>query len=278
LAEVGKLVPIGIISRNRIHYLDVTLRSLSATRLPEAVPLTVFDDASDTTEARTYYTTARGTGSEHKWPQHAMWKKLGLDVINKSAKPPVGLRGRVGVVRLGKKPAGVVNASCQAVCRMFDKYPDAPGVILLQDDVIFKEDWYERLTQVAADELLFAKPLAILSGLHLNKKIKNCDKQRVREGGITAQCLYVTREGFTTLDNFFRRKHNTKQKFDDQLKKAASRNGLWAGLLVPFVCQHFGVVSLVRPRRTWHRGSKGRIGFYVNPPYAMADSVKAFKG
>jgi hypothetical protein len=272
------MVPIGIVTRNRVAYLDVTLRSLSATNLPTATPVYIFDDASDADASRIYYTTSRKVDLEMKWPAHGMWRKLGLSVINENDRPPVGLRGRVCVVTLGAKPTGVVNASCKALTWMFEHYPKANGVILLQDDVLFKQDWYERMMAAVQDASLFGKKkLGILAGLHLNKKIGG-DLSGVREGGITGQCIYVSRAAFKNANGFFTGKHNSRQKFDDQLKRAVSRSGLWAGLILPFVCQHFGVVSLVRPRRTWHRGKKGRIGFYVNPPYALADTVRKFKG
>lgn len=272
------MVPIGIVTRNRVAYLDVTLRSLSATELPTNVPVYVFDDASDAKESRLYYTTSRSIDAKTTWPGHKMWHKLGLDVINKNDRPPTGLRGMVQVVTLGAKPTGVVNASCRAITWMFEKYPDAEGVILLQDDVIFKEDWYIRLTQAAQDVKLFGKKkLGVIAGIHLNKKISG-EKKGVREGGITGQCLYVSRDAFKKTNGFFTRKHSSKQKFDDQIRRVVGRAGLWAGLILPFVCQHFGVVSLVRPRRSWHRGKKGRIGFYVNPPYVLAERVRKLKG
>ncbi len=272
------MVPIGIVTRNRVAYLDVTLRSLSATKLPATTPVYVFDDASDAKESRLYYTTSRSVNVKTTWPGHGMWRKLGLDVINKNDKLPMGLRGTVRVVTLGAQPTGVVSASCQAITWMFEKYPDAEGVILLQDDVIFKENWYTRLTCAAQDAKLFGKKkLGIIAGIHLNKKIGGGLKG-VREGGITGQCLYISRDAFQKTNGFFTRKHSSKQKFDDQLRRVIGRAGLWAGLLLPFVCQHFGVVSLVRPRRSWHRGKKGRIGFYVNPPYSLAEKVRKFKG
>lgn len=275
------MVPIGIVTRNRIAYLDVTLRSLSATELPTTTPVCVFDDASDTEESRLYYTTSRSVGLTSTWPDHEMWRKLGLDVINKNDRPPIGLRGVVRVVILGPEPTGVVNASCQAIAWMFAKYPDAKGVILLQDDIIFKENWYERLTQAAQDASLFGKKkLGVIAGIQLNKHVSIKRRPCVRAGGITGQCIYVSQEAFQKINGFFTGRHTTKKQFDDRLARSISRAGLWAGLLLPFVCQHFGVVSLVRPWKTWHRGrgKKGRIGFYVDPPYALAEKVRKFKG
>jgi len=276
------MVPIGIVTRNRVAYLDVTLRSLSATNLPDGVALRVFDDGSSERSAKDYYSTNKEINIERRWPTHGTWKKtLGLGIINEHDKHPRGIKGEVKVVSLGGKAQGVVNASCQAYKRLLTEFPDAPGAILLQDDVLFKEEWYERLTTTAANPELFGeKKLGLLAGIHINKGFKGLgdNPPPVRGSGITAQCVYLSREAFTKLDSsFFGKRHAATSKFDDSLRRVVSRKGFWAGVIMPFVCQHFGVVSLVRPRRNWHRGSKGRVGFYVQPPYTLADEVRCFE-
>ena len=43
----GPMIPIAIVTKNRHQYLDITLRSLSATTLPNDQAIIVYDDASD---------------------------------------------------------------------------------------------------------------------------------------------------------------------------------------------------------------------------------------
>lgn len=272
------MVPIGIVTRNRVGYLDVTLRSLTASTLPSDVPVVVFDDGSDDLTTQLYLTTNEQVSSAKSWPSHQTWRAtLGLGIINDRNTPPVGVKGLLQVDQLGKSPKGVVEGSCEAIRRLFAAYPHAPGVILLQDDVLFKEDWYSRLTTVALEHT-FSRPLGVLAGLKLNHRYKDIGNPLppVYPSGITAQCLYISR-ACLKLD-MLKRPQKSKVKFDDTLRRGAAKAGLWAGVILPFVCQHFGIKSLVRPARGWSRGKNGRIGYYVQPPYVLAEGVRSFYG
>jgi len=274
------MVPIGIVTRNRVQYLDVTLRSLSATDLPTDVPVTVFDDVSDNPFVKRYLTSNARLNMQRNWPGHATWRKAGLAVIQQADGPPKGVNGRVHWQSLGNTPRGVVEGSCEAVRRMFKAHPDAPAVILLQDDVIFNANWYERLC-VTAQTHEFPQPLGVLSGCKLNQVYSALKGQKslppVLASGITAQCLYITRAAHNKLD-MFKLPQRQRKQFDDMLKRRVSNNGMWAGVILPFVCQHFGVQSQVRPTRTWSSRKNGRIGFYAYPPYVVAKEVADLRG
>lgn len=276
---VSNMVPIGIVTRDRALYLDITLRSLSQTTLPPGVPLLVFDDGSTAVATQRYYNTSQVIQTETHWPNSPAWKATGLHVISDNYVQPTGIVDLVEVVSLGAKSTGVVNASCQTVCRLFERYPTAPGVILLQDDVIFKEDWYSRLLTTAEQYRQFSDfPLGLLAGIKLNHKITVTGTPLAVPTGITAQCLYISRAAYTTLQaSYFKKRHQATKKFDDSLRREVANTSLWAGCIYPFVCQHFGIRSLVRPLKRWEQGSKGRVGYYVRPPFALAEQVKCFK-
>lgn len=272
------VVPIGIVTKDRVVYLDATLRSLSATDLPKNVPVTVFDDASATPQAKNYYSTNKVVQVKSHWPKSAEWKKAGLDIVTKPQVSPKGIKGKVTVHTLGKTSLGVVSASCRAIQLMFQAHPDAPGIILLQDDVVFNHDWYTRLVTTAQDASLYQKPLGLLAGIKINHSFKaRQKKQKVLGSGITAQCLYISRACFTALKTgYLGKTHKTKQRFDDTFRQAIVKAGFWAGCIFPFVCQHIGIKSLVRPGRRWFSRTKGRIGYYAHPPYVIQETVKSF--
>ncbi len=276
------MVHIGIVTQDRVPYLDVTLRSLSATKLPDDVTVTIFDDASKQATTRRYYETTKAVPVEPPWPKTRIWREeLGLGIITDDPVTPVGISNKVDVVRLSDRPLGVVNASCQAICKLFDKDPNAHGIFLLQDDVVFKDDWYLRMLAAASHVRAGGHELGMLAGIKLNQTVRfhNGQTTPVVRMGVTAQCLYVTRTAYRTLlASYFGRIHDYKMRFDDMLKRSMDGAGLWAGVTYPFVCQHIGVKSLVRPGRRWEQGTKGRVGYYVHPPYALAEKVKRFKG
>lgn len=276
------MIPIGVITKDRVDYLDVTLKSLSATSLPKDQRVILFDDGSDSAASRMYYDTNSALPvTSGLWPKDDKWSKLGLGVVSQAGNP-VGIKGKVKRVSLrrpiaGEKSLGVVNGSTDAISNLFQLYPAAPGVLLLQDDIVFKEDWMIRIQEAATTaSKVLKKPLGVLAGLKLNHRFK-ADGGTFVESGITAQCLYVTADAYQAAKkSFFARRHTANKKFDDMLRRHLASKGFWVGCINPFVCQHIGVRSTVRSNRKWYSRRSGRVGYYVSPPYAMTSTVKNF--
>lgn len=273
------MVPIGILTKDRVAYLDVTLRSLSDTELPGDIHVEVYDDASRLPTTQAYYNTNQPVEVAQHWREDRVWQSHGLDIINKEQRIPVGIRDRMVVRRIDQELSlGVVNASCAVITDLMHTYPNAPGVILLQDDVLFNKDWYARMLQTVDDIPKHTKrPVGLLAGIKLNHRFKNV-KAGFYESGITAQCLYVSREGFKLCRSFFERNHFTRIRFDDLLRREMTTRNLWAGCIYPFVCQHFGIQSLVRPDKSWSVNVNGRVGYHAKPPYVLASVVRNFRG
>lgn len=268
------MVPITIVTKDRAEYLDITLRSLSGTRLPADVPVRVVDDASGKPTTAGYYETANLIQTTVEWPKTNIWYARGLGIVNQAHASGYmrGIGGRVRVTRYTKN-LGVVQRSVATIRSLFRTY-DAPAVIMLQDDVLFKEDWYETLTTLLHYD--YGQPLGVLAGCKLNHRLKNPHNYPVLPSGITAQCLLITRPFFEAAATFFQTPPQVRTRFDDLLRQAAAHHGFWAGVTYPFICQHIGIQSLVRPNRSWNSVRSGRIGYYVDPPYAMAKEVRQF--
>lgn len=273
-------IPIGIVTRNRVAYLDATLRSLSATELPQPQPLVLFDDASDDPATLAYLYGDAPVDVPRHWPtRNQSWRRHGLDVLNRNNPVPQGLAGKVLLHRLASNPLGVVNASCRAVSRLLAMYPAAPGAFLLQDDEIFNFNWRARMLHAAAG-CTPGGSLGVLAGCRLNRPLRVQDKRSsvvLVTKSVTAQCLYITRHGYEAARGWFEQQHTRRQGFDDHLCRAMRRGGHAVCMVNPFVCQHIGMVSLVRPRVGWtSRGGSGRVGLAAHPPYVLADTVKDF--
>lgn len=267
--------PIGILSRNRAAYLDITLRSLTATRLPAGVSVQIFDDASDDTATLGYYSSTDCVGLNYAWPVDKKWLSRGFAILPSGLRSRRGIVDRVNVVRAATS-RGVVAASCDAVRQLFAG-TDAAGVFLLQDDVLFNENWYSRMLDTVARSRAFTdKPVGVLAGIKLNHTLRVPAGQSAVPSGITAQCLYISRRAFDSVP-FLTNPPSVRQRFDDLLRKSVERAGLWGGVIYPFVCQHIGVKSLVRPHKRWAVGSTVRVGLYSIPPYAMSDEVRQWK-
>ena len=267
--------PIGILSRNRAAYLDATLRSLSATQLPDGISVRVFDDASDDATTLGYYTSSTRTLLNYGWPADKHWIARGFAVLPNGLIPSSGIVDKV-VVERASSPKGVVIASCNAIKQLFDA-TTADGVFLLQDDVLFNVNWYSRMLDTVTRSREFTdKPVGVLAGIKLNHTLRAAAGQIAIPSGITAQCLYISRQAFDSVP-FLTRPPNVKQRFDDLLRKSVEQAGMWGGVIYPFVCQHIGVKSLVRPHKRWAVGSTVRVGLHSIPPYAMSDEVRQWK-
>jgi len=100
------MVPIDILTRNRAVCLDATLRSLSATRLPDDAPVVVYADAGDDGAPRRYLDTDDVFPDPHRWPGRLAWREAGLSLPEND---PVlrGVAGQGECVRLGDRPLGL---------------------------------------------------------------------------------------------------------------------------------------------------------------------------
>jgi len=275
------MIPIAIPTRNRHKYLDVTLRSLSATNLPADQVIIVFDDASDDKETMKYLHTDETVELHQSWQGGPKWHQIGLGTVVSRSRGP-GLKGRVEVIRLGDTKSGVVNASCQAITQLYERFPadiDANGMLLIQDDVVFNDDWLGRMLaqSLTADEW---EPVGMLAGACINRTNKKRESPTfVPERGITAQCNLLTPAGLFGVLPWAQKWHDVWTGFDNKLCAAVRRGGAGVYRCYPAVCQHIGIVSGVRPSWKWRRmHPKGRIDYSAKGPYPLAADVRAFLG
>lgn len=273
------MIPIGVVTRDRHAVLDVTLRSLSASDLPEDQVLVVFDDGSHRKSTKDYLYTSEGVHLGVQWPKTRHWLNLGLGDVQSKAKGR-GLAGKVHVVRLGPAPLGVVNASCRAFCLMVEKFGGDHGIIMGQDDVVFNSDWMTRLIDAEQHPVPNRQQsVGLITGCWINKK--NAEKREpmtfVSGGGITAQCYYVTPAGVAAVLPWAKQCHTASRGFDNKFC-AHIRDKADVYRMHPAVCQHIGLESLVRPGWRWTRWhAKGRIDFSGRGPYPLAKYVRSFK-
>jgi len=275
------MIPIGIVTRDRHSYLDLTLRSLSAAALPDDQVLVVYDDRSkDKNTCRYLYTNER-VALQCDLPCDDGWKKLGLGKV-RSRKVGPGIRGKVDVQLLGDKPMGVKNASCRAIKRLWVDYKDAVercGLILIQDDVVFNPDWLARMEHAIRQARKSRPPLGLLCGMRLNTPLIGIKPNPflVKTRGVTAQCYYVSPAGLKAVQGFLSKWHKSKQGFDNKMCARIRGGGTGVYMMQPPVCQHVGIVSLVRPSWKWHwKSKKGRVGYQSRGPYPMAKEVRKF--
>lgn len=225
-------VPIGVLTTNRAVYLDVTLKSLRSS-VADA-PITVYDDASSDEAAKRFLYSSDCFTVEYEWPKYEEWTDAGLGHLEDN--PSLcGISDDFPVVKLDSTVLGVVTASCRTICDLFRSYPNAPGVILIQDDVVFVKDWYDRIMA----EFRGGDGIGIIAGMHLDFG------NNIGRDFFTAQCYLITKVFFELEREWFGRTHSGRRSFDVRVCKRALNAGFGVQLIDPHICQHIGVVSRV---------------------------------
>jgi len=274
------MVPICIVTRNRHHLLDITLRSLSASDLPPNQVLVVFDDASDDPNTQRYLYTDEQVSVYTQVPASTGWSAMGLDDV-KPRRVAQGLKGRVLAVPLGVTPQGVVNASCRAFSLMVEMFGPEHGIIMCQDDVVFNADWFTRIYDAQNyPNPESSRPIGLITGCWLNREdmVKRIPMSLVPEKGITAQCYYVTPAGVAAIRDWAAHAHNLDKGFDNKFCAYMREGGADVYRMYPAVCQHIGFTSSVRPKWKWYRWSqKGRVDYSTEGPFPLTDDVRKFE-
>lgn len=268
--------PICIVTRNRHKFLDITLRSLSATVPPEQ-QLVVFDDASDDPETLRYLYSADWVDLTLQFPVNDFWQRTGLTAV-RSRERGQGVAGRVEVIKLAESRLGVVGASCRALCLMTEKYGEKHGINICQDDVIFNKNWLPRMAK--ALQAIHDRDAGLVCGCWINSKFPASKRALalIPSKGVTAQCYYVTPAGLVAMHDWLRQDHSERTGFDGRFCGTMRAAGKHVYKIFPAVCQHIGYKSNVRPHWKWtRRGSKGRIDYSAKGPYPLAIEVNAFE-
>lgn len=261
------MIPVGVLSHNRFQILDATLKSLSATSAPS---VTVFDDLS-THPWAVEYLYGNELVDGYVWPKDDRWQKLGLDIIPDRCyiKP---ISGKINVVDVGG--VGVVNASLKAIAHLMTYNPEAKGVILVQDDVVFKADWYERMVAAIGYDMGSGGRQGLIAGMTIEESWGKLSLPPMENRRFaSAQCYYVSRD-FWNACEWMREMTTARRHFDTHICKRVLKAGFEVHLMHPFVCQHIGVDSTIVPGFDFL--DNRRYGTDVSPPYAMDDEVRNY--
>ena len=157
--------------------------------------------------------------------------------------------------------------------------PDAPGMILLQDDdVVFTTNRYERLVGQVRRVLQVGRRQGIVAGMHLDHRQKRRITRTSPVRFCSAQCYLITRDLFEDQRAWFDRTNHEPRNFDKWLCKLLRAKGFELRLLYPYVCQHIGVVSKVRPDAAFYRDDRtaGRVGMATSDVYVTTQKVHIF--
>lgn len=285
-----KNIPIALRTRNRPVYLDITLRSLCATKLPEDPRITILDDCSDDPITITYLTTDSKIElpTPQNWPDGDGWKaRVGnLPVISSIE----GIASKVDVIQPPSKK-GVRGGIFWCIDTMMERYPESPEIIIIEADTVFNEDWYLatlRAFESCYDQkgpngdylgLLTAydrKPRSLPRGDHPGwtwRSVKRLSNGNWGCGnGIGGVMYLVTRPFYeAAIDSMKKRYQPGLRAGDTALQACCARHQFSIAATVPSFIQHIGVESLAWPEKSWRHARNFKT------PFVLASEVPQLK-
>ena len=275
-------IPIIIRNRNRAVFLDTTLKSLLATKLPSDISIIVSDDCSDDEITKKYLFTNERIKINHQWSESPVWKANVGELPN--IESLTGINGKIEIIQPEKKK-GVRGGIFWNINYAFERFKQANQVIIIEADVVFHEDWYCALLTAFEQYEKKRGPngdyLGLLSPYDRKGKTTTHNYggawRSVRKlsngnwgcaNGIGGCCYLVTREFYNRGLKSFQATYNPEQRSGDTALQALCGSvNCNIAVTVPSMIQHTGIVSLAWPTKGW-RYTKNFL-----KPFAWKDEI-----
>ena len=285
--------PIIVRSRNRPVYLDVTLKSLTASNMPDGLDLVVMDDCSDDEVAVKYIKTDDiiRLPEQCLWlgPSHAPWKAY-VGMIQ-PVEQLVGIKSRYEIIQ-PKTRKGVRGGVFWSINYMFENFPSAQCIHCIEGDAVFNADWYEATVMGWREKCNKKGPngehLGILSCYDRKAKSPKAPMNSVWRSlrklssgrwncgnGIGGVHYLITREFWEASKKSFQVKHNAGARAGDTLLQGICVNANFSiACTSPSYCQHIGIASTAWPAKGWRytKGFKQPFAFEVRDGEGVAFS------
>jgi glycosyltransferase involved in cell wall biosynthesis len=264
--------PIAVRTRNRPVYLDVTLKSLWASQLPDDADIIVIDDCSDDPEALRHLNTDEKFKLEKPctWlPEgHPKWEGYVGRIADVNSLN--GLKSRIEVVRPERKK-GVRGCLFWGIDYMMTRFPDAEGIIMIEADIVFNAEWYTATCHAYDRVMLGSGPngpdLGLLTAYDRKGKTtkkgandgcvwrgvtKRADGRWNCINGIGGVMYVVTRSFYEHSIGSFKKIHPASSRGGDTMIQGFCANANHSiAATVPSYCQHIGITSLAWPEKGW---------------------------
>lgn len=286
-------VPIVIICKDRINYLDLELKSISST-CPSSTQVIVSNDGTKNKNTLRYLNT-QDPISIGQWSFPPKWPQLTniptLDTVQ-------GVGGKLNML-LWKVSAGTKNLGL-AVKYAFER-TGSPYVIKMEDDLIFIKNWYALLINAIQDsgcDLLSgfrffynktkAKPFndieKIYKGyttggqiiVHARSKPEtrpiNNVAEEVYRGYTGGQLMICSRKYYDRCPYVFNNEISTIWDNDDLWIDQCRKNGMKFGVTNKSVCQHIGTQT----ESQQHQFSAKKLDLNVKTTIC-GDHIKSFR-
>jgi hypothetical protein len=277
-------IPIGLRTWNRPGYLDVTLRSLLATELPENPEIVIMDDCSDMRDAVLQLYTSEQISLREPciWPKHRRDWQACVGAL-RSVWSVRGLSGRFNVFRPVFKK-GDLGGVMWCVDTLMKHYTEAQQIILVEADVVFHKDWYKAVLKTLYESSREEGPngdrVGVVSaynrcpgklesvkgtmGWHWRPVHKREDGHWNCSNGIGGVMYLIKREFYEkAVDDFQKEYHISKKSGDTAIQGLCADCGFSIAATMPSFIQHIGVESSSWPERGWRYARMFQTPFVI---------------
>jgi hypothetical protein len=252
-----------------------------ATELPEDKELLIIDDCSDDPATQKYLFTNETVtlDAPFSYPDYDKWQKM-VGRIKRPISQLKGIDGQVEIVQPDSKK-GVRGGIFWCINYMMNRYPDAPGIIIIEADAVFHAKWYEAVVKAYEATLNGKGPngeqLGLLTCYDRKGKFRkntpdmgHCWRGVTKKrpglwncaGGIGGVMYLVTRGLYTAAKPHFTKSYNPNQRSGDTaLQAVCGEANHTIATTVPSFCQHIGTVSLAWPMKGWRHAQNFKKPF-----------------
>jgi hypothetical protein len=229
-------VPIVIICKDRINYLDLELRSICAT-VPAGTVIYLSNDGTKNPNTIKYLTTNDSVVCEDwSFPKgHKEWDDLIGELPER--KVVTGIGGKVEVI-LHRESLGTKNLGI-GVGRAFED--GASHVIKMEDDLVFTQHWYYTLIRAVANTNCdLASGFRYLWGKGHRTRSINDSVDEMFAGYTGGQLMIASRRFYKDCPHVFNNERTSIWDNDDFWIDSCRQANLKFAVVKKSVCQHIG--------------------------------------
>ena len=232
------MIPIGVMTHKRLRTLDTTLFSIKKTT---KAPIVIFQDGQGPKEKLDYLNGKEVSLGENFPNDDEFVKRVGwLENRDKGCSHEEYLTS--GIIGVGHSKMLVWELRT-----LFEKFPEAEAVIHCEDDVIFKEGWYEKLLEIgkSRNDWGIICPCTMSDDWKLGDGVFDIEKNP-QGCFIRSQVWLVSRRVYEAglLEKY---PENFRQEGDIYLTTSCKAKGLKTILVRPALAQHIGFKSECHP-------------------------------
>ena len=165
----------------------------------------------------------------------------------------------------------------RAFWRTLWAHPDTDAVIVVEDDILFKPDWYEKIVEAYNEN--DHRTLGGISGYVGKTQGRYHEREglypRWRGKTVGALCWLMTRRLYKAAPLFWETMPKGQNSaYDLRVQTMMELRRLEFRVMRPGIVQHIGKTSLCHPRAS---GKAGRVDGSVEPPYAGDYNVADYR-